>query len=85
MPDFAFAWYNKANIFVYQKDYQSAISAYTSAIEIDGDFGEAYYNRGIIYFISGKIDKAVSDLSKAGELGVYQSYSILKKINTVIN
>lgn len=83
-PDFAIAWYNKANIYVYQKDYISAISAYTSAIKIDNDFGEAYYNRGLIYLITGKVKNAVSDLSKAGELGVYQSYSILKKINSLI-
>ena len=83
-PDFAIAWYNKANIYVYQKDYISAISAYTSAIKIDNDFGEAYYNRGLIYLITGNVKNAVSDLSKAGELGVYQSYSILKKINSLI-
>lgn len=82
-PDFAFSWYNKANVYVYQKDYVSALSAYSKAIEIDEDFGEAYYNRGLIYLITGKTDKAVLDLSKAGELGIYQSYSILKKINNI--
>jgi len=34
-------------------DFTSALSAYSKAIELKPDFGEAYYNRGYAYFQLG--------------------------------
>ena len=79
-PDFAFVWYNRANLLAYQKDYQAAITSYTQAINIEPDFAEAYFNRALTYLMLNQRDKAINDLSKAGELGIYKAYSILKKI-----
>jgi tetratricopeptide (TPR) repeat protein len=53
---------------------------YTKAIELEEDFSEAYFNRALTYLLLNQPDKAISDLSKAGELGVYKAYSILKKL-----
>ena len=79
-PDFAFVWYNRANLLAHQKDYQAAVVNYTKAIELEDDFSEAYFNRALTYLLLNQRDKAISDLSKAGELGIYKAYSILKKI-----
>ena len=79
-PDFAFVWYNRANLLAHQKDYQAAVANYTKAIELEKDFSEAYFNRALTYLLLNQRDKAINDLSKAGELGIYKAYSILKKI-----
>jgi hypothetical protein len=40
---------------------------------------EAYYNRGLCHLFLKHESEAVKDMSKAGELGVYQAYSLIKK------
>ena len=79
-PDFAFSWYNKANLLVMQNEYQTAINCLSKAIEIEPRFAEAYFNRGLTYLLSSDTDSAIRDLSKAGELGLYRAYSILKRL-----
>ena len=78
-PDFAFAYYNKANILCAQRDYQEAVKNYTQAIRIDPDFAEAYFNRGLTYVFTGENEKGLNDLSKAGELGMYQAYNMITR------
>ena len=78
-PDFAFAYYNKANILCAQHEYQQAINHYTKAILLDEDFAEAYFNRGLTYIYTGENDKGLADLSKAGELGIYQAYNLIAR------
>lgn len=78
-PNFTFAYYNKANILCSQKDYNEAIRFYTQAIELDGDFAEAYFNRGLTYVYIGENEKGLADLSKAGELGIYQAYNLITR------
>lgn len=78
-PDFRFAYYNKANILCTQQDFKSAITNYNKAIDVDPDFAEAYFNRGLTYLFIGENEKGLADLSKAGELGIYQSYNLIKK------
>lgn len=78
-PDFVFALYNKANILCAQRDYKSAIDYYTRAIAQDNDFAEAYFNRGLTYIYIGEDEKGLADLSKAGELGIYQAYNLITR------
>lgn len=78
-PDFPFSYYNKANILVSIKDYQSAINLYNKAIEVDGDFAEAFFNRGLTYIFIGEDARGLADLSKAGELGIYSAYSLIQQ------
>jgi len=78
-PDFQFAYFNKANILCTQKDFQTAIENFTKAIEIDSDFAEAYFNRGLTYLFIGEDVKGLADLSKAGELGIYKSYNLIQR------
>ncbi|NPD91344.1 tetratricopeptide repeat protein [Xylanibacter muris] len=74
-----YLYYNIGNVHALKKDYLSAISCYTKTIELDGNFAEAYYNRGVAEIHAGNTAKGISDLSKAGELGLYSAYSIIKK------
>lgn len=77
--DFVFALYNKANILCAQREYKDAIDYYTQAIKQDGDFAEAYFNRGLTYVYIGENEKGLADLSKAGELGIYQAYNLITR------
>jgi tetratricopeptide (TPR) repeat protein len=79
LPDFSFAYYNKANILCAQREWKDAIRYYTLAIEQDNDFAEAYLNRGLTYIYTGEIEKGLHDLSKAGELGIYQAYNMITR------
>ena len=80
-PKNVYAQYNKGCVYAKNNNLTSAISCFTAAIEEKDDFGEAYYNRGLAYLQLGNKEKGISDLSKAGELGILPSYSILKRMN----
>ena len=79
LPDFSFAYYNKANMLCIQQDFKAAVSYYTQAISADSDFAEAYFNRGLTYIYIGDNEKGLADLSKAGELGIYQAYNLISR------
>jgi len=79
-PDFVYAYYNRANIRCYQKAYREALSDYTEAINRNPEFAEAYYNRGLTRLSLGDTANGIADLSKAGELGIVEAYSIIKKM-----
>lgn len=80
-PKMVYAYYNMGNIYLQMQDFTSALSAYGKAIDLKSDFGEAYYNRGLVYLELGNKEKGVTDLSKAGELGITPSYNVLKRMN----
>jgi tetratricopeptide (TPR) repeat protein len=79
-PDFIYAWYNRAEIFSLEKDYRAAIADYNKAIELEPQFAEAYFNRGIARLSIGETASGLDDIRKAGELGIVQSYSIIKRM-----
>jgi tetratricopeptide (TPR) repeat protein len=63
-----------------QKDFRAAISDYNEAITRNPEFAEAYYNRGLTNLSIGDTEKGIADLSRAGELGLADAYSIIKKM-----
>ena len=75
----AYLYYNRGNVYVQRNDYQHAIENYNRAIAIDGNLAEAYYNRGLARIANKQQVEGINDLSKAGELGLYQAYSIIKR------
>ena len=79
-PEFIYAYYNRAEIFSMEKDYRAAIADYTKAIELEPQFAEAYFNRAISRLSIGDTAQGLDDLRKAGELGIVQSYSIIKRM-----
>ena len=78
-PQNAFLFYNRGNLYVQRKEYERAIEDYTAAISINRSLAEAYYNRGLAYINSDNKRKGLQDLSKAGELGLFKAYSVMKK------
>jgi tetratricopeptide (TPR) repeat protein len=80
-PEFSFARFNLGNLYCQEKDFESAIDVYSEAIKSQPDFAEAFFNRGLAYLFLNDAKKANIDLSKAGELGIYQAYNIIKRLN----
>ncbi len=78
-PDFAYSYYNRANVLSQLKDYRAAIVSYNEAIDLEPSLAEAYYNRGLTYIFLGENSKGITDLSKAGELGLYSAYNLIKR------
>ena len=58
-----------------------AIDDFTRAINIDANLAEAYYNRGLARVQNGLKAEGIADLSKAGELGLYNAYSVIKRVS----
>ena len=79
MPDFPQAYYNRGNVYAFLNDFKSAVVDYTEAIKLNEGFAEAYYNRGLAQIYLGKTTDGIADLSKAGELGLYSAYNIIKR------
>ena len=75
----AYLYYNRANVYVQRNDLPHAIDDYTQAIRLDANLAEAYYNRGLALLASHRDAEGIADLSKAGELGLYNAYSIIKR------
>lgn len=77
-PNFAYSYYNRANLHAISNRLPDAYDDYTKAIELNPNFGEAYYNRGLVQIFMKDTRKGCLDLSKAGELGVKNAYEALK-------
>lgn len=78
-PTLSIAYYNKANLLYKHQDYKGAILLYTKAIEIDPDFAEAYFNRGLTHIYIDQVKEGLQDLSRAGERGIYQAYHLITR------
>ena len=78
-PDFAYTYYNRGNILSGLKDYHAAIASYNESIALEPNLAEAYYNRGLTYIYLGENARGIADLSKAGELGIYSAYNLIKR------
>ena len=76
--DFAYFWYNRANLHALSGRLPEAFADYTRAIEINPSFAEAYYNRGLVQIFMKDTRKGFLDISKAGELGIESAYDVLK-------
>lgn len=74
-----YALYNIGYVYMLSKEFDEAIKYYSAAIEQYDRFAEAYYNRALIYISQGKKEEARRDLSKAGELGLYGAYNVMRR------
>ena len=77
--EFAYAYYNRANLLALSGRLPEAFEDYTKAIELNPNFAEAYYNRGLIQIYMKDTRKGCLDISKAGELGIEEAYEVLKQ------
>ena len=80
-PEFAEAYFNRANLMAISGKLPEAYDDYTRAIELNANMGEAYYNRGLVQILMKDTRKGCLDLSKAGELGIEMAYQTLKHFN----
>lgn len=78
-PTFVFAYYNRAFISAKLTNFDAALDDLNRCVELYPNFAEAYFNRGLILLRLGRTKQGVQDLSKAGELGLVQAYSVLKR------
>ena len=76
--DNAYILYCHGTFLAHRQDYDKAIQYFTRAVALDDRLAEAYFNRGMVYYYKGDKVKGNADLSKAGELGLYSAYSIIK-------
>jgi tetratricopeptide (TPR) repeat protein len=81
MPELAHIYYNRANLLVMSDRLPEAFDDYTRAIELNPYFAEAYYNRGLVQIYMKDTRKGYLDISKAGELGITQSYDLINRYN----
>ena len=79
MPEFPYSYYNLGNLYTLSSDLPEAILQYTKAIQLYPYLPEAYYNRGLVLIYLKDSEKGCLDMSKAGELGVEEAYSVISK------
>ena len=78
-PNAAYLYYNKGCVLGAQGRLDEAREAFTKALTLDDRMAEAYYNRGVAALLDGRAADALPDLSRAGELGIYRAYNLIKQ------
>lgn len=78
-PDFAYTYYNRANMLALSGRLPEAYDDYSTAIRLHPGFAEAYYNRGLVQIYMKDTKKGCLDISKAGELGIREAYDVLRR------
>ena len=78
-PKTAYLYYNKGCVLGTQGRLEEAKEAFAKALSLDDRMAEAYYNRGVIALLDGRTEQAIPDLSRAGELGFYRAYNLIKQ------
>ena len=71
--------YNLATLRALQKDYNQAIDLFQHTLQLNPNLAEAWFNLGLTRIFAGHADEGLRDLSKAGELGLYDAYSLMKR------
>jgi tetratricopeptide (TPR) repeat protein len=61
------------------QDYRGSIEDFNKTIEINPSFKDAYYFRGLLKILIKDKNAGCLDLSKAGELGYEDAYTVIKK------
>ena len=79
LPQSPYLHYNIGCMMIKLADYAAAINSFGKAIELDSHFPDAYYGRGVAYLLNGQLPEGLSNLSQAGEYGLYSAYNLIKK------
>ena len=78
-PDFYFALYNRAFVKCLLNDFYGANFDYDQAIKQNPGFADAYFNNGFLLYYLNLKQAACENFSRAGELGIPEAFSIIKK------
>lgn len=79
LPDIPYLYFNLGNLHCLSEQLVAAIEDYDMAIRLYPYMGDAYLNRGLALIYLKDKEKGCIDLSRAGELGVADAYSIIGK------
>ena len=77
-PDNAIILYSYATYLARQGNSAEAVDLYNKLLQHTPSMAQAYFNRALLLLPTNQA-AAEADLSKAGELGLYNAYSILKQ------
>lgn len=79
LPDIPYLYFNLGNLHCLSSELVSSINDYSEAIRLHPQMGDAYFNRGLVLIYLKDREKGCIDLSRAGELGVGDAYSVIAK------
>ena len=79
VPDIPYFHFDLGNLYCLSSRLVESIESYDRAINLYPYMGDAYYNRGLVLIYLKDKEKGCIDLSRAGELGVADSYSVIAK------
>ncbi|MDY6445024.1 MAG: tetratricopeptide repeat protein [Bacteroidales bacterium] len=79
LPDVPYLYFDLGNLECLSSHFIEALENYDMAIKLYPNMGDAYYNRGLVLIYLKDKEKGCIDLSRAGELGVADSYSVISK------
>lgn len=77
--DVAYIHFNLANLYTLSSQMVKALEYYEKAISEYPMMGEAFFNRALVLIFIKDTEKGCIDLSRAGELGIKDAYSVIKK------
>lgn len=75
----AVLYYNKGCVEAQSGSLENALEDFSHAIEQDPLMAEAYYNKAVVYLLINDTEAAAPLLSKAGEMGLFKAYNLLKQ------
>ena len=79
LPGVPYIHFNLGNLYCLSSKFVESVDSYTKAIDVFPYMGDAYYNRGLVLIYLKDKEKGCIDLSRAGELGVGDAYSVISK------
>ncbi len=79
LPDIPYLYFDLGNLHCLSSDMVSAIEDYDMALKLYPEMGEAHFNRGLVLIYLKDKEKGCIDLSRAGELGIGDAYSVISK------
>lgn len=77
--DIAYIHFNLGNLYTLNSQMVKALEYYDKAISEYPQMGNAYYNRALVLIFIKDREKGCIDLSRAGELGIKDAYSVINK------
>ena len=78
-PDIPQLHFNLGNLLCLDGEMVPAIASYDEAIRLYPAMGDSYFNRGLVLIYLKDKEKGCIDLSRAGELGIADAYSVIDK------
>ena len=79
LPGVPYIYFNLGNLYCLSSKFVESVDSYTKAIDVFPYMGDAFYNRRLVLIYLKDKEKGCIDLSRAGELGVGDAYSVISK------